>query len=145
MKIYKKIKAYFQGFNFLIYFILLLCLLGLFRNTVFLKAFHPLGQEVDTIFLAMMMLYFAQIFLILMRQWAVWIVSLIQVIFCIYVYPDFSILPLSAVMKFVFFEGLVERSYAWANFINFIFVSLGFTVEIIKTYLLYIYFPRNKK
>lgn len=145
MKINKKITAYLKGFNLWVYFILILCGLGLFRNTVFLKAFHPLGQEVDSIFLAMIMLYFAQIVLIFMRRWIVWIISLIQVIFCIYVYPDFSILPLSAVMKFVFFEGLIERSYAWANFINFMFISFGFSVEILKTYLLYIYFPRSKK
>ena len=33
--------------------------------------------------------------------------------------------------------------YGWAHFLNFTFVSVGFSVEILKTYLLYVYFPRK--
>ncbi len=142
---YTKIKNYFKDFNFIIYLILVLCLLGLFRNIVFLNNYHALGQDVSSVFKAMISLYFAQILLILLKRWQVFFISLIQVIFCIYVYPDFSILPFSAVLKFIFFDRLTEGNYAWANFINFMFISFGFSIEIIKTYLLYIYFPRNKK
>ena len=80
-----------------------------------------------------------------MKNWTVWIVSAIQVAFCIYVFPDFSVVPFTAVLQFLFFDGLKESSFAWAHFINFMFVSLGFSTEIIKTYLLYIYFPRKTK
>ena len=142
---FKTIKNYFKDFNFIIYFILVLCALGLFRNIVFLNSYHALGQNVNSIFIAMIMIYFSQIILILAKRWQVSFISLIQVIFCIYVYPDFSILPFSAVIKFIFFDRLTEGNYAWANFINFAFISFGFCVEIIKTYLLYVYFPRNKE
>ena len=142
---YRKIKNYFKSFNFIIYFILVLCFLGLFRNIIFLKNYHALGQDVNSIFIAMISIYFAQIMLILLKQWQVYLISLIQAIFCIYVFPDFSILPFSAVLKFIFFDRLIEGNYAWANFINFAFISFGFSVELIKTYLLYIYFPRNVK
>ena len=141
---YKKIKIYFKSFNFIIYFILVLCILGLIRNIIFLKSYHALGQDANSIFIAMISIYFAQIALILLKQWQVCFISLIQVIFCIYIFPDFSILPFSAVLKFIFFDRLTEGNYAWASFINFMFISFGFSVEIIKTYLLYIYFPRNK-
>ena len=140
-----KILSYFESFNFWIYFILVLCFLGLFRNIVFLSSFHLLGNNLNSIFLSMIALYLAQIIFILLKHWAVWIVSLIQVIFCIYVYPDFSIVPFSSVLEFLFFDSLKENSFAWANFINFMFISFGFSTEIIKTYLLYIYFPRTKK
>lgn len=142
---YTKIKNYLKSFNFVTYFILVLCILGLFRNIIFLNTYHSLGQDVNNILIAMISLYFAQILLILSKQWQVYLISLIQVIFCIYVYPDFSILPFSAVLKFIFFNRLTEGNYAWASFINFMFISFGFSVEIIKTYLLYVYFPRNKK
>ncbi|MBQ3934092.1 MAG: hypothetical protein II726_02760, partial [Elusimicrobiaceae bacterium] len=138
-------KNYFKSFNFVIYFILVLCLLGLLRNILFLNNYHALGQNVNSIFIAMIMIYFSQIILILLKQWQVYLISLLQVIFCIYVFPDFSILPFSAVIKFVFFDRLIEGNYAWAKFINFMFISFGFSVEIIKTYLLYVYFPRNVK
>ena len=140
----KKVFEYFKSFNFLTYFILALCALGLFRNIVFLKTFHPLGQNTDSIFIAMITLYFVQIALILMRQWVVWLISLIQVIFCIYVYPDFSFVPFIAVGKYMIFENIAQKGYGWAHFLNFAFISLGFSIEMIKTYLLYIYFPRSK-
>ena len=139
------LKNYFKNFNFCIYFILVLCALGVLRNFLFLNSYHALGQEVDSIFIGMITLYLAQIILILLKQWVVWVISLIQVIFCIYVYPDFSIVPFSAVIKFIFFDRLTEGNYSWASFINFMFISFGFCVEILKTYLLYIYFPHAEK
>ena len=140
-----KIKNYFKDFNFIIYFILVLCILGFVRNIVFFNSYHALGQDVNSIFIALISIYFAQILLILLKQWQVFFISLIQVVFCIYVFPDFSILPFSAVIKFIFFDRLVEGNYAWADFINFMFISFGFSIEIIKTYLLYVYFPPNRK
>jgi len=139
-----KLKNYLKSFNFITYFILALCILGLIRNISFYKAYRPLGQEMmDSVFIAMITIYLAQIFLILMRHWVVWIISLIQVIFCIYVYPDFSFVPFIAVAKHFIFEGVASKGYAWAHFLNFTFVSVGFSVEILKTYLLYVYFPRK--
>lgn len=142
---YKKIKNYLKSFNFWTYFIFVLCLLGLFRNAAFLRVYHPLGQEVNSIFFALIVVYLAQILLMLMKRWEVWIISLLQVIFCIYVYPDFSFTPFIAILKYMVFEGLASKGYGWAHFLNFAFISLGFSAEIIKTYLLYIYFPRTKK
>ena len=143
MKFYKLLKSYFENFNFLIYLILVLCALGVFRNIVFLNSYHALGQDINSILIAMIAIYSAQILLILLKHWSVWVISLIQVIFCIYVYPDFSILPFTAVIKHLFFEGIIKESYSWANFVNFMLISLGFSAEIIKTYLLYVYFPRK--
>ena len=144
MSKYKKIENYFKTFNFWTYFILLLCLLGVFRNIVFLKHLSFLNTHLVSVFLSMIALYACQIFLILLKHWSVWVISLVQIFFCMYIYPDFSIVPFSAVLQFLFFEGLKESSFAWAHFINFMFISLGLSAEIIKTYLLYIYFPRNK-
>jgi len=141
----KKIKAYFKDFNFWVYLILILCFLGLFRNSVFLTNFRFLNNHLVHIFWAMIYIYAAQILFILLKHWVVWVISLIQLVFCILVYPDFSIIPFSAVIDFLFFDGLKNNSFAWAHFINFMFVSLGFSTEIIKTYLLYIYFPRKLK
>ena len=143
IKVANKILSYFKSYNCWVYFILVLCFLGLFRNIVFLSSFHPLGVDMETTFAAMIALYSAQIFFIAIKKWIVWVISLIQVIFCIYVYPDFSLLPFIAVIKYLFFEGIVQKGYGWANFINFAFVSLGFSAEILKTYLLYVYFPRK--
>lgn len=140
-----KTEPYFKSFNFWTYLILILCILGVFRNAVFLHHYRLIDNNVSLIFMAMIALYAAQILFILMKSWVVWLISLIQIGFCIYVYPDFSIVPFSAVIQFVFFDGLKESSFAWAHFINFMFISLGFSTEIIKTYLLYIYFPRTNK
>ena len=139
-----KIKDYLKSFNFITYFILVLCVLGAFRNILFLNSYSALGEDMNIIFKAMIMVYLAQTLLILLRHWSVWTISLIQVIFCIYVFPDFTITPISAVIKFVFFNKIIEDNYAWATFINFMFISFGFSMEMIKTYLLYVYFPRIK-
>lgn len=141
----KAIKAYFKSFNFWVYLILILCLLGFFRNIVFLTNFRFLNNHLNHIFWAMLALYGAQILFLLLKHWVVWVISLIQAVFCILVHPDFSIIPFAAVLDFLFFDGFKENSFAWARFINFMFVSLGFSVEIIKTYLLYVYFPRKQK
>ena len=138
-KFFKNVINYMSKIDICIYIILMFCFLGLIRNLIALKYFGFNFAYFNTkLFFAMFMLYLSQIGLILLRQRIVALVSLMQVVFCIWVYRDFTFLPIASSIispiKNIFSNNL---SYGWEYFIGFAIISFLFSLEIIKTYLLY--------
>ena len=139
---------YFAAIDTWLYLILTFCMFGFFRNLIILKYLRFDYSYFNTkVCLAMLIIYFAQIVLILLRQRKVFIISLIQAFFCLYVFRDFTFLPLSnllTTLKNLLFPNL---DYGWEYFISFALISLVFCLELIKTYLLYALTdepPKNK-
>ncbi len=135
----EKILNYLSKIDNWLYLILIFCLLGFYRNILMLKY---VGFNYDYFItkacVAMLALYFAQIVLILLRQRVAWFVSLVQGLFCLFVFKDFTFLPLVSEVitpiKNIFAQDL---GYGWEYFISFATTSFLFCAEIIKTYLLY--------
>lgn len=135
----KKIFKYFFAIDNWLYLILAFCFFGFIRNLLMLKFIgFDYNYFITKVCFAMFIIYFAQIVLILMRQRAVFIISIMQVLFCSFVFRDFTFLPLIQlllILKNHFFSNL---TYGWEYFISFTCFSLMFCLEIIKTYLLYV-------
>lgn len=146
-KYFKQTINYLSSFNFWLTTILVFCLLGLFRDAMLFKFASGLGQkEIYSLLIAMMALYGGQIILILLKDNRTWIISAIQAFFCIYVYSDFTFLPIAALLKFIITEIKPDTGYTWPYILSFALVSAQFSAELIKTYLLYVYLePRKKK
>ena len=145
----KKILKYLSKIDTCIYIILIFCIFGFIRNFVLLRYFDFNFAYFNTkLFFAMVMIYFAQICLILLRQRIVVLISAIQVFFCFFVYRDFTFIPLSNLFYMVKDMFAAELSYGWDYFISFALLSFMFCLEIIKTYLLYVLtdqLPTRKK
>lgn len=135
-----KVFKYLSKIDICIYIILIFCILGFIRNFILLKYFNFNFAYFNTkLFFAMLMIYLAQIVLILMRQRIVALVSLIQVVFCFFVYRDFTLVPIANIIVMIKDNMFpADLSYGWEYFINFTLMSFMFCMEIIKTYLLYV-------
>ena len=135
----KKLFTYLSKIDNWLYLILVFCLFGCIRNLLMLKYIgFNYGYFITKICVAMLAIYSAQSLLILLRQRLVWVISLIQCIFCIWVYRDFTFVPIvENVFNPIKRNLLPELTYGEEYFIGFAIVSFLFCAEIIKTYLLY--------
>ena len=118
-KFLKKALNYLGKIDVCIYIILIFCILGLFRNLFALRYFDFNFAYYNTkLFFAMFMLYLAQIGLILLRQRIVVLISFIQVLFCFFVYRDFTFLPIMSEIVIPFKNILTntnQGSYKWTT------------------------------
>lgn len=134
----RKAVAYLSAIDPVLYLILFFCAAGFLRNTLALS-YH--GFDYSTVatkvFVAMAVIYFAQIVLILLRERNAWIVSALQAFFCFYVYEDFTALPFANVFKMIFGGGMASWDYGWIYFVNMVLISAMFSFELLKTYLIY--------
>lgn len=121
-----------------LYLILIFCLFGCIKNILMLK-YVGLNYTyfITKLCVAMAVIYFVQSVLILLRQRIVWLASLIQCLFCIFVYRDFTFLPIAKVFNMVRDILFPNLTYGEEYFISFAIISFLFCLEIIKTYLLY--------
>lgn len=145
----RKVVGFLSKIDPVLYIILFFCLAGLLRN---LLSLYVYGLNYSSIavkaFIAMAMIYFAQIVLILLRQRIVWVISAIQCFFCFYVYEDFTAYPLFNIVKLFLKQWLENADYGWIYFFNMIAVSAMFSLELLKTYLIYVLTdepPKKKK
>lgn len=144
-----KIINYLRAINGWLYVILFFCIVGFFRNIMQLSYFGFNYSNVATkVFVAMIVIYFAQIILILLRERKAWIISIMQVFFCVYVYEDFTFVPLTNFIKMAVFHFFPNMDYSWHYFMNTAVVSLLFSLGLLKTYLIYVFtepLPIKKK
>jgi len=144
----RKVVGYLSKIDPVLYLILFFCLAGLLRNLLSLSIY---GLNYSSIavkaFIAMAVIYFAQIVLILLRQRNAWIVSALQCFFCFYVYEDFTAYPLLNAVKLFLKQWLESADYGWVYFFNMVAVSAMFSLELLKTYLIYVLTdePQKKK
>lgn len=134
----KNLSAYLSKIDNWLYLILVFCFFGCIRNIIMLKYYgFNYGFFVAKACVAMLVIYFAQSLLILLRQRIVWFISLIQCLFCLFVYRDFTFLPLTNLITIIRNFASFDLTYGQEYFISFACLSFLFSMEIIKTYLLY--------
>ncbi len=145
----KKIAAYFGAISPILYLILFFCIAGFLRNILGLvyRGFDYSTLATKVLF-AMAVIYFAQSVLILLRDRYTWVISALQAFFCFYVYDDFTALPFANMFKMIFGSSMAELDYGWIYFIRIVTVSAMFSLELLKTYLIYALtepLPKKKK
>lgn len=145
----EKVLNYLSKIDNIIYFILTFCLFGLIRNLIILKYLQFDYRYFNTkICVAMAVIYLVQILLILLRQRIVALISLIQALFGLFVFRDFTFLPLINLLVWLKNFLFPNLSYGWEYFLSFAFISLMLCLELIKTYLLYVLtdqLPKHKQ
>ena len=133
-----KIIKYLKGIHWLIYIILFFCLAGIFRNAYHMSVFGFNYENFATkILVAMAVIYVSQVILILLREKKAWLISAIQALFCAYVYEDFTFLPVTELIKNILWQWFPNMGYGWVKFMGTTMISALFTLEILKTYILF--------
>lgn len=134
----EKLIKYFKPVHWPLWVIFVFCVIGLFRN------FYQMGMLVYgadatayRILWAMIVIYFAQAALILARESKAWLLSAIQAFFCFYVYEDFTFLPIATFVRNVAWYIAPNMDYGWARFWGMTMISALFSLEILKTYLIF--------
>jgi len=134
----EKLIKYLKAIDWRIYIILFFCFLGLYRNIFRLHVFgFDYGGLAARVLVAMLALYAAQIILIFLRERKVWVISALQVFFCFYVYEDFTFAPLTDLIKNLMWLKFPDMGYGWVKFMGTAIISALFTLEVLKTYILY--------
>ena len=130
---------YLSKIDPVLYLIVFFCIAGFLRNVLALSYF---GFSYSTVaaraLTAMALIYFAQIILIFMRRRIAWLISAIQCFFCFYVYEDFTAVPFSNMLKMLLTPWLNSADYGWVNFYHMTVISAMFSIELLKTYLIYV-------
>ncbi|MDR1123109.1 MAG: hypothetical protein LBL61_00510 [Elusimicrobiota bacterium] len=143
-----KIKKYFSAVSWPLWVILFFCLAGIARNTYYITFFGFDYATIATkVFVAMVVIYTAQSLLILARKSEAWFISALQVLFCFYVYEDFTFLPAVALVRNIILHYCPGMDYGWLKFLQVSCISALVSLEILKTYLLFILteeLPRRK-
>ena len=103
------------------------------------------NHEVFHILLASFIIYLAQFIFILMKHHKVWFVSILQIFFCLYLYQDFTFMPIVVLVRDTIYEMFPNIDYGKVYAIGFACFSAQLTLEMLKTYMLYVYFPKPKK
>ena len=141
-----KVLNYLSKIDYWLYLILTFCFFGCIRNIIMLKyAGFNYSYFMTKACIAMFVIYFAQSALILLRQRAVWFISLVQCFFCLFVYKDFTFLPLTNLFTLIKNFAFPNLTYGQEYFISFASISFLFSLELIKTYLLYALTDQPKK
>jgi hypothetical protein len=134
-----KIKKYVSAISWPLRVILFFCLAGIIRNIYHMNLFDfNYGTIATKVFVAMLVIYAAQSVLILARESKVWLISALQAFFCYYVYEDFTFLPVVAMVKNITLYYLPDMNYGWISFLHVSCISALLSLEIFKTYLLFV-------
>jgi hypothetical protein len=135
-------KKYFKKIDVALYFILLFCALGLARNLFYLFSFKfDYSNALTKVFIAMSSLYAGQIILILMKERKAWLISALQVIFCVYVYGDYTFIQFGGAVKAIAGKMFPAMGLDWLLFLETACASLMFSLELLKTYFVYALLP----
>ncbi|MDR0952755.1 MAG: hypothetical protein LBM71_00990 [Elusimicrobiota bacterium] len=141
-----KILKYLRSIDAWLYLILFFCLAGFLRNILQLFRFGlDYSNIAIRVFVAMSVIYFAQILFIFMKERKAWIISAVQALFCVYVYEDFTFLPLANAVEMLTSALWPNMDYGWFYFREMALISALFSLEIIKTYLLFVLTDTPKK
>lgn len=134
----KKIIKYLSAIDGWLYIILFFCTIGLMRNIMQLFRYGFDYSGIATkVFVAMIIIYLAQIILILSRERKAWVISAIQAFFCFYVFEDFTFIPLTNFVKMGVYSLFPDMGYSWHYFMGTVVISALLSLEMLKTYLIY--------
>jgi len=140
----KTLFSRFFRLNIYLKIIVILCLLGFIRNTILLVLHAPHVVMGYRLFGAFALIYLMQVILILMYDRRAALFSGIQCIFALFVYRDFTFL---AFLKPVF-KTAVEMQPAgtdsFRDFLQYVMVSMLFSVEALKTFLIWDFLELEK-
>ena len=133
------------GLAFLLKIIWIFCCLGLVLNTIVIwRDLHGPGLLLR-LHIGFWVLYAAQVVFILMRERMVFILSLLQAILALATNLDFTFVPPLRMIGQVIYMVHGQFSLDGMEVYKYVFVSACFTLELLKTFLLWWLIPSHKE
>ena len=138
------IKTCWQHFirlNFWIKMIWIFCLLGAFCNTVAICRDLQGNGILLRLHVGFLVMYVGQVVCILMHERMVFLISLMQAGFALATNLDFTFVPVVRMLGGFFYAVHGELTVDELPVYKYIFVSLCFTLELLKSYFLFFLIP----
>ena len=134
----------FCQLHFLLKIIWIFCLLGAIMN-IFLVA-HDLthSKVLLHLHLGFLVLYVGQVVFILMNERMVFLLSLLQALVALGTNLDFTFVPALRIVGQIIYEICGGFTVDQTEVYKYVFVSLCFTLEMLKTAYLWALFPAQK-
>lgn len=138
----KKLLKRFAKFPFFVQLVWLLCVLGMFSSLVLLVRDVRDGGMLFRLHLGYFMLYAAQVGFILVREKYVALLTLLQGILALLTTADFIFVPLLQLLGRMYY-WLCKPSVEAMKVYQYVFVSLGFTLQLAAAAYLGAYFYKK--
>lgn len=124
--------------------IVILCGMGAIVNGVLLWKDMVSGGVLLRLHLGFFILYVGQFVFILWQERMVFILSLLQAVLALWSNADFTFSPILRILG-RFYSMSHVMSVPEISVYKYVFISLAFTLELFKTYLLFVLLPSGAK
>jgi len=133
----------FSELAFLLKIIWIFCFLGAVINVVLIGRDFSRGSVLLRLHLAFLVLYVGQVGFILLRERMVFVLSLLQALVALWTNLDFTAVPVLRIVGTLLVMIKGQLSVDQLEVYKYVFVSLCFTLELLKTALLWILLTPN--
>lgn len=122
--------------------ILFFCLFGALVNFVLVCEDWVSGGILLRLHLGFFILYAGQVVFIMLRERFVFILSLLQAVLALWTNADFTFAPVLRLLGRVYYLSH-QMSVQEISVYKYVFISLAFTLELFKTYLIFYLTPSS--
>ena len=122
--------------------ILFFCLFGTLVNFVLVCEDWVGGGILLRLHLGFFILYAGQVVFIMLRERFVFILSLLQAVLALWTNADFTFAPVLRLLGRVYYLSH-QMSVQEISVYKYVFISLAFTLELFKTYLIFYLTPSS--
>lgn len=122
--------------------ILFFCLFGALVNFVLVCEDWVGGGILLRLHLGFFILYAGQVVFIMLRERFVFILSLLQAVLALWTNADFTFAPVLRLLGRVYYLSH-QMSVQEISVYKYVFISLAFTLELFKTYLIFYLAPSS--
>ncbi len=141
----KKLWRRFWTLDFWLKLIWIFCLLGAVLNLISLIRDVRGGGILLRLHAGFFILYAGQVVFILVRERMVFILSLLQGVLALLTSADFTFVPVLRLSGGLFYAAHGPLSLEQTDVYKYVFISACFTLEMLKTCLLFVLLPPPKK
>ncbi len=141
----RKVWKHFMGLDVRLKMVWLLCLFGLFLNTLFLLRDMQYGGLLLRLHAGFWVLYAGQIVFILMHERMVCVLSLLQAVLAFLTNADFTFVPVLRFIGYTLHRLTGGFTIDEMEVYKYVFMSAALTLELLKTAWLWLLLPAAKK
>lgn len=135
----------FVELDFLLKLIWIFCLLGALLNAVWVTKDLRSGGILLRLHSGFLVLYAGQVIFILLKERAVFVLSLLQAGLAFVTSADFTFVPVFRLVGRLVYAAQGGLSIEQMKVYKYVFISACFTAELLKTWMLWALLPSPKK
>lgn len=130
------LKRFFH-MNIYVKIIFFFCVFGTFVNFFYVLGDLRSGGILLRLHLGFLLLYAGQVAFILLEERFVFILSVLQGILAFLTNADFTFVPLLRFLGHIYYAVYPNMSLEAMSVYKYVFISLAFTLEMLKSYILF--------